>query len=303
MTVDLKDDALDKTAEKVTINNCDYFSLPAKFYSGDTNRIKKNMELMIEKSKNIPIPEKYGEFIDEAHYLESIEILFLSTMETKNREIFIKKMILPKIENKRKMLDIGPGDGSMLKTLASEFESISIIDNNEEIINNIAASFSNVEEIINCDFNKLMPGHQKYDLILMSHILYYLNPSVLKNLIVNIYNMLSPNGILLIIYSDGLGKENISSFFGGSLSELEKTICYCEQILNIKSEKYVSVEKFTSKDIVSMQHIVNILLNDAGCTATNNEVLEYIEHFCRDNSHYGIPMYQKFFVFAPKINS
>lgn len=241
MVVDLEEVYVPCVKEKITIDSCNYLFLPENFYQEEVNETEENMRIMAEKSKDIFLPGNLGEFIDETHYLESIGILFLSTKETRNREIFLKKFILPKLKNRERILDIGPGDGGALRMLGDEFDNVSIIDNNEKIINNIASSFKNVDETIHCDFNELPKTDKKYDLILMSHMLYYSDRNTLEELIVNVYDMLSSGGILAIIYSDGLGKENISSFFGGSLLSLEKTISRCEEIFGVRSEKYISV--------------------------------------------------------------
>lgn len=286
--------------EKITINNCNYNFLPTEFYEQESNDIcslEQNLLKMEEQAKRVSSPIIYGEFIDETHYLNSIEILLLSTAETKNREIFLKKIVLPRIKAKNKFLEIGPGDGCLVKKIGAGFESITIVDNNEKILKLMQSTFLKKTEMIQCDFVDFYPEKACYDLILMSHILYYFDPNLWEELIIRAYKALAPGGTLIIIISNDLGKSKIESFFGGCSLPIEKTILNCDSILGLVSEKYASVENFMSRDRVSMQHIANILLNDAKCKADERSVIDYLDRLCRKGSKYSISTYQKFFVF------
>lgn len=290
--------------EKITINNCNYNLLPTEFYEQESNDIyslEKNLLKMEEQAKRVSSPIIYGEFIDEAHYLNSIEILLLSTAETKNREIFLQKIVLPRVKAKNKFLEIGPGDGCLVKKIGVGFESITIVDNNEKILKLMQSTFSKKTEMIQCDFVDFYPEKACYDLILMSHILYYFDHNLWEELIIRAYKALAPGGALVIIISNDLGKSNIESFFGGCALPIEKTILNCDSILGLVSEKYASVENFMSRDRVSMQHIANILLNDAKCKADERSVIDYLDRRCKKGSKYSISTYQKFFVFHARM--
>ncbi len=293
-----------KLQGKITVNDCNYRLLPAEFYeqiNDDMYFLEQNLLKMEEKAKKISMPLIYGEFIDELHYLNSIEVLFLSTAETKNRELFLQKLVQPKVKAKGNFLEIGPGDGALVKKIGTDFESITVVDNNEKILKCLQGTFSKKIEMIQCDFVNFYPKKAHYDLILMSHLLYYFDHNLWEELIIRAYNALAPGGILTIIISDGLEKSKIESFFGGHSFPIEKTILNCDFMLDTDSEKYVSVENFMSRDRISMQHIANVLLNDSKCRADEKSVIDYLDKFCRKNSKYGISTYQKFFVFHAEV--
>ena len=285
-----------RVPEKITINNCNYNLLPAEFYEREDNDIcslEQNLLKMEEQAKRVSSPIIYGEFIDEAHYLNSIEILLLSTAETRNREIFLQKIVSPRIKAKNKFLEIGPGDGGLVKKVGADFGSITIVDNNEKILKLMQSTFSKKTKMIQCDFVDFYPEKACYDLILMSHILYYFDHNLWEELIIRAYRALTPGGALVIIISNDLEKSKIESFFGGCSLPIEKTILNCDSILGSVSEKYASVESFMSRDRVSMQHIANILLNDAKCKADERSVIDYLDRLCKKDSRYSISTYRE----------
>jgi SAM-dependent methyltransferase len=120
----------------------------------------------------------YGRFYNNTDYLIAVDALIASTYETEHRNYILFSNVLPKIKYTNNFLDIGVGNGDLTKFFGQYFSRISVVDTKAESLSNVpdflgsnnAAVLKIEDSILNhppAIFN------EKYDLILLSHVLYY----------------------------------------------------------------------------------------------------------------------------------
>ncbi len=115
----------------------------------------------------------------------------------------INTCILPKLGNKKYFLDIGAGFGRFSLEIGKKFTTTSIIEPNQMLHRQLLKKLKGKVEINrsiqipleNVKFEK----EEKYDLILLSHILYYIPPELWFGEIQKLLNILHPKGLLIII--------------------------------------------------------------------------------------------------------
>ncbi len=90
-------------------------------------------------------------------------------------------------------LELGPASGYMTKSLVNEFETLHIVEGSEKLLNQIP-EYKNVTKYYSLfeDFNPT----QKYDSIIMSHVLEHIEDPVL--LLQKIYSWLADDGVFLV---------------------------------------------------------------------------------------------------------
>lgn len=122
-----------------------------------------------------------------------------SRPEVVERQESLVRLILKKAPRKGRLLEIGIGNGYLLKLLRNRYEcfGVDISNKNVEItkeeftkeqINNIQLIAANITEH-NFDI--------KFDVVVAGHVLEHFDDRSLNNLLNKIYTILNPNGILV----------------------------------------------------------------------------------------------------------
>ncbi|MEK6734649.1 MAG: methyltransferase domain-containing protein [Pseudomonadota bacterium] len=283
-------------------------------------KAESRMSSVSAKADEIPDSEVYGIFESKAKYLEALKLLMMSTLDTEHKyEVFVRG-ILPRIaaansaaETKdlnfftdtiqniissaftklfysksekiffQNFLDIGIGSGSFTMELGKYFNNITVVDNSFDILNQLP------EQLLDRPIHKIL-GHIedtslniygiKYDLILLSHVIYYLEKDELLPLLKRLYNQLTKNGAIVIAFNDEGDRKELQKHFG---SKDDK----CGFLQNEVPQNFDKVtlyridEFLDGGSIAAMKHIAGIALNDAGVIATNKELTEYLgSNFC-----------------------
>ncbi|AIL65621.1 hypothetical protein NOVO_06345 [Rickettsiales bacterium Ac37b] len=86
-------------------------------YNFITDFTEQELIKVSKNAKNLPIPTLYGTFIDQKHYLDSVDLLVASTRETEHRREILFTKILPRIKSFKNLLDIGVGNGELTKDI------------------------------------------------------------------------------------------------------------------------------------------------------------------------------------------
>lgn len=115
-------------------------------------------------------------------------------MITINHEEHIMSSILKSYINKNsKILEIGCGYGRVLKLISSNFENITGVDVNQKSIDNLKYQGYTVYNLD--EFKKI---NEKYDVLILSHIIEHFNPNDLLKFLDNYLAYLKPNGYIII---------------------------------------------------------------------------------------------------------
>lgn len=277
--------------------------LDASFYRGMRNTLTaRKLDLNIELAKKIKKPSVFGVFDNESDYLETLELFLESTLETRHRGIFFLRKVLPQLIHKNTLLDIGPGNGQLIKWVGNSFQEVTALDINRralKLLNSqkkilrkhikltkINASLLDVE---------LLPN--KYDLVLLSHILYYLSRIHWMEAVKKAYNSVRSGGILAIVLNgDNLDKLHLTKYFNGELISIEDLVHCCrETFSNSKVEVFESVEFIKTLDLETMLKVAGFFLYDVNALVTEEELTRYINVFLKKtDGNYKINFAQKF---------
>ncbi|GEM_PF-3600099 len=277
--------------------------LGKEFYQGTRNVLtpKKLYELS-SFAKTLPEPFLFGTYQDDDHYQKTLKLMLHSTLETKHRGIFFKRMVLPMLHKKVNLLDVGPGDGELTCWVGNNFQNVTVVDINKEILN----SFNTHKRIlrnnifltkINSNILNVDLPENHYSLILLSHMLYYIRRDKWLQVIELAYQALEPGGIIAIALSgDQFGKSELIQAFGGNNIDINFLAEECIQQYGSENIKiFASKEIILTQDINAMLHIAGFFLYDADITAKKKWLLDYLKMHCfNQHGHYEMSTQQKF---------
>jgi SAM-dependent methyltransferase len=126
------------------------------------------------------------------------------TIKTKNPSKIVK-LIYPKLSYHKLVLDIGSGEGRNSIFFAQNNFFVDAIDVVDFNINSKNLKFKKID-VTNFIFTK------KYDIVILSRVIQYLDFLFLKKLFSNIYDNLSEGGFVGVSYSYKGGIRNISKY-------------------------------------------------------------------------------------------
>ena len=227
------------------------------YFTHDFKITTKQMHEVAKESTKLTTPHRFGMFINDQHYLDSVDLLINSTTETQRRNILIEQEVLPSLTHFDNMLDIGVGNGELTEFVGQHFTNITIVDNSLDTLNKIHdnhTSGTKIDKILGSVLDVEIPNKQ-YDLILLSHVIYYINPELRNVLISKLYNLLNTDGIILIIFIEGGNRYEMTRHFGGTHFNFDNFTQY-----TLDSYKNVNIIEFEetiqTNAIEPMLHIV-----------------------------------------------
>ena len=262
---------------------------------------KENLKKQAEFSETIECPDVFGKFNNEQHYLKTLNLVLSSTNETRNRILFCLNEILPLIPVDGSLLDIGPGDGSLTQTLAHHFQNITMVDVNHHALNilkNALPSSINTTSITGCISN-IDLNSANYNLAVLSHMLYYIEPKLWFEIIKSVYENLKEDGMLVIILGgDELGKSDLIEHFGGQVLGIDPLAIQCRHTFGEANVSlYASDEAFVTCTQEAMLHIVGFMLADANISASEEDLNKYItQRLQHSASHFEMTTRQKYII-------
>lgn len=154
-------------------------------------------------------------------FFNEIYINYFNEKEALNNRILYAIEELNKIQfnNKNRALDLGAGHGAYTFALADiGFSEIIAIDYSEKLLKCLQSEIKRNQTIktINADFNKLSELElNKFEFVNITgdSILYVENKNDISGLLNNVFNLLSPKGLLFIEFRDFSKTEEILSRF------------------------------------------------------------------------------------------
>lgn len=278
----------------------DIVNIPPK---GQHNTVlsKQKLNRLEKLSEAIEKPSTLGQFNNENHYLRTLALVLESTNETQNRIKFFLKKIIPLVTHKKNLLDIGIGDGSLTIELAKKFNSITAVDTNKIILDSLSDRVIEKTDLvkINKSISDISLQPASYDLVLLSHVLYYLPSSQWINIIRKCYKSLTDSGVMVVVLGgDEEAKGELIYHFGKKKLPTNQLAQQCAKIFGYNNvDFFASNESFVSSSFLAMLHIAAFMLADAGLTATYAQLESYInKHFFRQKKHYEMTTIQKYIV-------
>lgn len=123
-----------------------------------------------------------------------------------------------------RMLEIGPGPGHISHGLGRVFKKISLVEPNSHFFKSIASRLNSMDfEIHNCTFEDFECRKSKYDLVVISHVLYHVDSRKWGYFLAKAYDCVAEGGLLAIamIHDDGPYYQWLTRHLGNAFSARE----------------------------------------------------------------------------------
>jgi SAM-dependent methyltransferase len=168
---------------------------------------------------SLPYITTFGEFHHHNDYLTAVDLLRNSSLEVEHQYEVFEDILNKKIKQRDKMLDIGIGNGEVSKFFGTHFKKIVAVDTELKSLNTLPDYHweykTPITKIFGDILKKIPEVQGQYNLIILSHVLYYIAPASRHILVNNLSKFLAPNGIMLITYNDGNDRSKITDHFRG----------------------------------------------------------------------------------------
>lgn len=264
------------------------------------SHFKTNTSILSARLNNtnllLPNITTFGEFHNHNHYLTAVDLLRNSSLEVEHQYEVFEDILNTQPKQRDRMLDIGIGNGEVSKFFGMHFKEIVAVDTNIESLNTLPQyhwKYNTTIIKINGDILEHISSPSvagKYDLIMLSHILYYIPPASRHTLVNNLSKFLAPNGIMLITYNDGNDRSKITDYFGGhgfSFATFER---YIDKRFK-SGEHIVFQEKMHAQSLETMLQIVGVCLCDVNTKASRDDLSKHIHtNFKNENGDYEVSM-------------
>jgi SAM-dependent methyltransferase len=266
-----------------------------------SNYFKTKKSLLVERikkanTKSWPIGNVVGLFNNQSHYLQSVDLLRNSSLEAEHQYEVFKDKVLPKIKKYNKLLDIGIGNGEVSKFFGLHFQNITAIDTSSESLDLLPtyhwtfnSTITKIEGDILAAIPSLHKNNEKYDLILLSHVLYYIPSFLRPQLVNNLAMLLEPYGKLVITYNDGNDRSFITDYFGGKGFSFSLFENYVNKRFT-NGEHITFQEKMCALTAETMLHILGVCLYDANTHVETEKLQELLRNFHTTNNEYEVSM-------------
>lgn len=290
-------------AAKLTKYSLDIKYLEDDFYRGMRNELTLNkLQQLSILAQKIPEPRFFGTYFNDDHYAITVELMVGSITEARKIGIFLNRLVLPSLEAREKVLDVGPGDGYLIAWIGNKFKQVTAVDINKNFIEQLDVKkriLKRYLELIKIHGSILDVGLTAnfYDLALLSHVLYYIDSEKWMSVVGNIYQSLKPNGIAVVVLGgDKFGKANLIKYYQGNPIDIDTLAHQCiAKYGSSNVQVFASKETVITKDIKAMLHIAGLFLHDVQVTATKESLTNYINRHCRIfENHFEMTTQQKF---------
>ena len=257
---------------------------------------------LAQREKSIR-PDYYGNFSDDEHYSQVLNLFHSLSSELKCEKAFFLEKIMPQISQYENLLDVGIGKGDLLTEIGNKFKRITMVEKSQFFLDHISSTdfVQNVElNKINANIQEVKLPPFRYNLAILSHVLYYIDRSQWLDVVQNIYHSLSFNGIMVIAFSAGFSKDHIAAEFGGKQFNARDLIETCKnafpQCVNVSTTKGF----LCSKDLDTILQICGLYLNDACTSASRSDLVRY----ANKNLRWKVPFFritaEQFFIVIKK---
>lgn len=254
------------------------------YFKKESTSAEERMAIAQNKSADIEPPELYGIFRNDQHYLDTLEVLASSTTEASHKEQIFEEVIL-NLSAYHNLLDIGVGIGDFTYKVASYFENTTIVDKSIEALNNVPNEINGkfIHKIEGSILDKSLDiYHTSYDMILLSHVLYYIPKDERIPLINDLHSLLTDSGVIVITFNDEGDRLSLGKHFGSvdlGFSELHSNLPNLYNSFSL----YRVEEFFDGGGMYTMMHIAGISLNDYGVNATETDLSSFLANYCPHN--------------------
>jgi SAM-dependent methyltransferase len=233
-------------------------------------------------------PDIHIDAADDAEYQRQLA-LFSDCSTEKGIELIKTGMVIETLPGRERFLDIGAGGGHLTIPIAQQFDMTTVVEPNPrqaEIFERRCPDF----RIYNDCWTDIDLGDERFDLILCSHVLYYIPEGCWMQTVEKMYCHLSPGGCLIIVMQSPLGE--VAEFFNNFTTYDVPILDLTRDIITLYGDDAVLLEYFQNEIYSeSLDDIVDIglfLLLDQRFSARMSEIAEYFRVHHKVNGGYRI---------------
>ncbi|MCI5071522.1 class I SAM-dependent methyltransferase [bacterium] len=226
--------------------------------------------------------------MDKKSYYKRINSFYDRTDEKKIVSAYLEAWLQSKYFNS--VLDIGAGTGVFSSVFQKHSKSLTLIEKDESFLKHLKRNFKNAQ----CIHAKIEEYDltQSYDLIFLSHVLYYIPPSQWGALLETLLSKLNKNGSLIVIMNTDSGDwwnilrhfykkyKNHMPFDYTPLSEFKYQF-FNENVVNLRTIPYIYRVYFESAYDLN-KYIHNVLLGIQD-TSLKKQLRDEISEFTYNN--------------------
>ncbi|MDO8871519.1 MAG: class I SAM-dependent methyltransferase [Methanoregula sp.] len=237
---------------------------------------------------NSSSPDIHIDAADNAEYQRQLSLF--SKCSTENGIELIKTgMVIETLPRRERFLDIGAGGGHLTIPIAQQFGMTTIVEPNPcqaEIFQRRCPDF----RIYNNCWIDIDLGDKRFDLILCSHVLYYIPEGIWMQTVEKMYRYLSPDGCLIIVMQSPLGE--VADFFNSFTTYDVPILDLARDVIDLYGDDAVLLQYFQNEIYSeSLDDVVEIglfLLLDQRFDARKSEIAEYFRMHHKVNGGYLI---------------
>jgi SAM-dependent methyltransferase len=228
------------------------------------------------------------EMVEEAEYQRQLK-LFSECSTEKGIELLEIGKVIAALPNRRKFLDVGAGGGHLTIPVAQQFEKTTIVEPNQlqaQLFLRRSPAFC----ILNAGWTDVNIGDECFDLILCSHVLYYIPEGTWVAIIEKMYRHLSKGGCIIIVLQSPLGE--VARFFSSLTTYDVPIIELTRDIIERYGDDAVELRYFQNEIVCDsrddMVEIGLFLLLDRKFRSRSGEIAAYFDRHHHDKNGYQI---------------
>ncbi|MFA6364141.1 class I SAM-dependent methyltransferase [Methanoregula sp.] len=199
---------------------------------------------------------------DFAEYQQQLA-LFSSCSTEKGIELLKIGMVMQSLDKREAFLDIGAGGGHLTIPISQLFDRTTVVEPNPRQAGMFRSRCPGFR-IYNDSWINVDPGSDRFDMILCSHVLYYIPDGAWMATIEKMYCHLLPGGCLVIVMQSPLGE--VARFFNAFTTYDVPVIELVRAVIDHYGDEAVRLEYFQneifSKSLDEMTEIGLFLLID-----------------------------------------
>ena len=224
---------------------------------------------------------------EDAEYQRQLALFVRSSIE-KGIELVKIGEILSGLKRGR-FLDVGAGGGDLTIPVSQSFAHTTVVEPNPrqaEFFQRRCPHF----EVINSGFAEARLGEARFDFILCSHVLYYVEAGSWTSTIERMHDHLAPGGGLAIVLQSPIGE--VARFFNRFASYDVQVLELWRELIALYGDQAVSVRYFLNEiwtpELEDMVDIGLFLLLDPAFKEHRSELAEYFEAHHRVEGGYRL---------------
>lgn len=235
-----------------------------------------------------PLHESCPEIGDFEEYDRQLA-LFSSCSTEKGIELVKIGMVMASLQKREAFLDIGAGGGHLTIPVSEEFRTTTVVEPDPRqaaLFRTRCPQF----RVYNEDWRTVDLADGQFDLVLCSHVLYYIPRETWWRTVEKMYLHLAPGGSLVIVMQSPFGE--VARFFNAFTPYEIPVIELADEAASRYGEDAVTLEYFQNEiftaSLDDMMEIGLFLLIDRKFRARSQEIRRYFREKCAVPGGYGI---------------